>query len=281
MQAKENLLLMKYPFKIWRILLLFIIAFLLNFQQVLQSQPLPEADATSIKHQQNEQIQVLILTERGGQHEGFVVAALEWIDEFKTTNNLTITEINDASVISEHFLKNYNLIIQLDYPPYTWPDSSANAFIDYIEKGNGGWVGFHHATLLGEFDGYPMWEWFSDFMGGIRFKNYIAPLASGTVYIENTKHPVMKGVSKSFKLPKDEWYTFVKSPRPNINVLANVDESSYNPPSDIKMGDHPVIWVNEKKKARNIYFLMGHHSELFESENFVKMFGNAITWASE
>jgi type 1 glutamine amidotransferase len=59
-----------------------------------------------------------------------------------------------------------------------------------------------------------------------------------------------------------------------------VDESSYRPDSDIKMGDHPVIWTNERKKARNVYFLMGHSPVLFESEEFKTMFANAIMWAS-
>lgn len=70
-------------------------------------------------------------------------------------------------------------------------------------------IGFHHATLLGDFDGYPMWQWFSDFMGGVTFKNYIAPLADGTVCVEDDSHPVLKGVDKTFVLPDDEWATIL------------------------------------------------------------------------
>jgi type 1 glutamine amidotransferase len=154
------------------------------------------------------------------------------------------------------------------------------AFVKYIEEGRGGWIGFHHATLLGEFDGYPMWNWFSDFMGGIRFKNYIAATASATVNVEDRNHPVMKGVTSPMIIPDDEWYTFDKNPRPNVHVLASVDESSYKPASDIKMGDHPVIWTNDKMKARNVYFLMGHGPSLLKSVEFKTMFGNAIIWAA-
>jgi type 1 glutamine amidotransferase len=209
---------------------------------------------------------VLVLTERGGQHEGFVVAALDWLNTYATEKNFEITVINHAAEINETMLANYKVFIQLNYPPYTWSKEAESAFANYIEEGRGGWVGFHHATLLGEFDGYPMWNWFSDFMGGIRFQNYIAATASGKVNVEDARHPVMKGVSKSFVLPDDEWYTFDKNPRPNVHVLANVDESTYQPASDIKMGDHPVVWVNEKMKARNVYFLMGHHANLFKSD---------------
>jgi len=229
---------------------------------------------------QPSKFKVLVLTERGGGHEGFVVAALAWLNEYAAKQHFEITIINHPKVIDEAYLSNYRLFIQLNYPPYAWTDESKTAFEKYIEKGQGGWIGFHHATLLGEFDGYTMWNWFSAFMGGIRFKNYIAARATGTVHIEEKKHPVMKGLPSSFSLPDDEWYTFDKNPRPNVKVLAHVDESSYQPASEIKMGDHPVIWSNEKMKARNVYFLVGHHANLLQSAPFKAMFANAILWAS-
>lgn len=224
---------------------------------------------------------VLVLTERGGQHGGFTDAGLKWLAAEGAKGNFSITEINNARNITEAYLSQFSLVIQLDFPPYTWPKEAEGAFVKYIEEGRGGWIGFHHATLLGEFDGYPMWQWFSDFMGGVRFKNYIAPLADGTLIVEDKQHPVMKDVPASFVVPDDEWYTYDKSPRPNVHVLANVDESSYTPASDIKMGDHPVVWVNESKKARNVYFQIGHSSKLYETEGFTTMFRNAINWTLE
>lgn len=224
---------------------------------------------------------VLVLTERGGQHGGFTDAGLKWLAAEGAKGNFSITEINNARNITEAYLSQFSLVIQLDFPPYTWPKEAEDAFVKYIEEGRGGWIGFHHATLLGEFDGYPMWQWFSDFMGGVRFKNYIAPLADGTLIVEDKQHPVMKDVPTSFVVPDDEWYTYDKSPRPNVHVLANVDESSYTPASDIKMGDHPVVWVNESKKARNVYFQIGHSSKLYETEGFTTMFRNAINWTLE
>ena len=222
----------------------------------------------------------LVLTERGGQHESFTAAALEWLDGFARENNFTYEEINSPRDIDSAFLARFKVFIQLDYPPYNWPDKAKAAFEQAIFDGTIGWVGFHHATLLGDFDGFPMWQWFSDFMGGIRFKNYIAETASGKIEVEQPQHPVMKGVSRSFTLPREEWYTFNRSPRPGVKVLAHVDEASYSPASDVRMGDHPAVWTNEKVKARNVYFIMGHHAELLRSKDFTTMFGNAILWAS-
>ncbi len=227
-----------------------------------------------------EPFKVLVLTERGGQHGGFTDAGLKWLAEQSQEVGFEVTEINNTRPINDEYLSQFRLIIQLDFPPYTWQPEEEAAFIKYIDEGLGGWIGFHHATLLGEFDGYPMWQWFSDFMGGIRFQNYIAALADGTVNVEDAAHPVMKGVPASFVIPDDEWYTFDKNPRPNVHVLASVDEASYTPASDIKMGDHPVLWVNPSKKARNVYFLIGHSSKLYDTEAFTTLFRNAIEWAS-
>lgn len=42
---------------------------------------------------------------------------------------------------------------------------------------------------------------------------------------------------------------------------------------------HPVVWTNERKKAKNVYFQFGHSTSLFSNPAFVKMFENAIRWA--
>jgi uncharacterized protein len=242
-----------------------------------------EKGTSLIKGNRNDRLpefRALVLTERGGQHEEFVVAALEWLKHFAAEKNFEITVINHASEIDETMLSKFNEVIQLNYVPYNWGDKAMSAFQKYIEEGKGGWVGFHHATLLGEFDGFPVWNWFSAFMGGIRYKNYIAATASAKVNTEDKDHPVMQGIPASFIIHGDEWYTYDKDPRPNVHVLASVDEASYKPDSDIKMGDHPVIWINEKMKAKNVYFQMGHSPVLFESEEFKTMFANAIIWAT-
>lgn len=226
------------------------------------------------------ELHALVLAERGDQHEAFVVAALEWLKATAATNHLAIDVFENPNLFTKKFLAKYQVIIQLNYPPYRWSDEAKAAFQDYIEQGRGGWVGLHHATLLGEFDGYPMWPWFSDFMGGIRFKNYIAKRVAGTVIVEDPAHPCFKGVPPTFVVGEEEWYTYDKDPRPNVHVLARVDESSYQPSSDIKMGDHPVVWTNERMKARNIYILMGHHPSLFTNAAYKTLLRNAILWAA-
>jgi len=191
-----------------------------------------------------------------------------------------IDYIQKPDSIDEKFLNQYQLFIQLDYPPYGWNEKAAKTFQSYIEQGKIGWIGFHHATLLGEFDGFSMWNWFSDFMGGIRYENYISTFVEGEVNVEEKIHPCMKGVPSSFTIEKEEWYIYDKSPRPNVRVLASVDEATYLPLTTIKMGDHPVIWTNESVAARNIYIFMGHSPDLFKNNSYTILFRNAIFWAA-
>lgn len=224
---------------------------------------------------------VLVLAEAGGIHRPFVDAAKVWLQKQAVENNFTIDYIENTDKIDDALLSHYRLFIQLNYPPYGWTPKAAAAFTKYIEEGRGGWIGFHHATLLGEFDGYSIWPWFSQFMGGIRFTDYIPKFATATVVVEDPSHAVMKNVGASFVVDQEEWYTYDKSPRPNVHVLARVDESTYAPDTHTKMGDHPVVWTNEHYKARNVYIFMGHHPELFQNTAFTTIFHNSILWATQ
>ncbi|HWD37741.1 MAG TPA: ThuA domain-containing protein [Fimbriimonas sp.] len=223
---------------------------------------------------------VLALYENGGHHVAYSARARTWLNELAQKNNFAIDYLQNTDTIDDESLGKYQLFIQLDYPPYAWKDKAVTAFQNYIEQGKGGWIGFHHASLLGEFDGYKMWDWFSQFMGGIRWKDYIATFASAKVNVEDKRHPVMKGVPSPFRIDKEEWYTYDKSPRANVHVIASVDESTYSPDSKVKMGDHPVIWTNPNVKARNVYIFMGHDPILFDNKAYTTIFKNAIFWAA-
>jgi uncharacterized protein len=238
------------------------------------------ASATLPGQSHHPKFRVVAIAEAGGIHKPFVDAAKVWLQQTALENDFTVDYIEDTNKIDDSFLAHYQLFIQLNYPPYGWTPTAVAAFQKYIEEGRGGWIGFHHATLLGEFDGYQIWPWFSTFMGGIRFKTYIPTFASAKVNVEDKSHPAVMDIPPSFEIENEEWYTYDKSPRPNVHVLASVDEGTYLPNSSIKMGDHPVVWTNELFKARNIYIFMGHHPELFQNKTFCQLFRNSILWAA-
>ncbi len=252
----------------------FALAFAFCFAALLTAGPRSAARDKKVR------FRVLALAERGGIHKPFVDAAKIWLDKLSSENDFAVDYIEGTEKIDDPFLAQYNLFIQLNYPPYNWTDRAQAAFIKYIEQGKGGWIGFHHATLLGEFDGFQMWPWFHQFMGGVRFKDYIATFVTGTVTVEDKNHPVMKSIASPFVIENEEWYTYDTTPRPNVHLLASVDENTYTPVTDKKMGDHPVIWTNEHMKARNVYIFVGHRPEHFNNPSFTRIFSNAIFWAA-
>ena len=223
---------------------------------------------------------ILAIAEKGNAHEAFSQAALDWLNARKDSLNIQVDRLTSLRDVQTGMLEQYHLILQLDYPPYAWSDAAKADFIRYIENATGSYIGFHHATLLGDiFGAGPMWEWFSRFMGGIRWKGYIETPSDGTICLEDRVHPITAGLPDTIRIPRDEWYTYHSSPRPNVHVLAHVDEHSYSPASPVRMGDHPVIWTNPAVPARNVYFQFGHDAALFQEPHFVKMFANAIRWA--
>ena len=223
---------------------------------------------------------VLVLAENGGHHLEYSKRAKTWLDALAEAGGFAVDYIQNTDALNDASLSRYALFIQLDYPPYGWKDHAVTAFESYISRGKGGWLGFHHASLLGEFDGYPLWQWFSEFLGDITYDNYIPALAQGQVSVEDAGHPCMSGVPSAFLIENEEWYTYNRSPRPNVHVLASVEEATYQPDSPIKMGDHPVVWTNPNVPARNLYVFMGHSPLLFDNEAYTTLVRNAIFWAA-
>ena len=203
--------------------------------------------ATSAKTARPVTYRVIALAEvERGQalHQGFVDAAMDWLQKKGTEEGFAVDYIRTTDPINEEFLAAHAVFIQLNYPPYRWTPVAEAAFKNAMSRGTIGWIGFHHASLLGTFDGFEMSPFFHEFMGNIVFKSYIPDFATGTVHVETPDHPVLEGLPRTFAIENDEWYTYDRSPRPDVQVLANVDETSYEPARTVKMGDHPVIWTN-------------------------------------
>jgi type 1 glutamine amidotransferase len=234
----------------------------------------------SSSQNRSKRFKVLVLYENKGHHLAFTNRAVPWLKKLGADSNFYAEFITDTKNITGNYLSRFDLFIQLDYVPYGGSNASSKAFEEAITNGSINWLGLHHATLIGEFDGYQTWDWFSTFMGGIRYKNYIADFAAATVRVEDHAHPVMNNISDSFFISKEEWYIYDKSPRQNVHVLASVNEHSYSPDTQVKMGDHPVIWSNQKMKGRNIYVFMGHSPDLFDNSAYCTLLKNAIFWAA-
>src|SRR4051812_130746 len=75
---------------------------------------------------------VLVLYENGGHHIAYSVRARGWLDKLAADSNFSVTYINNTDSIDTAWLAGYQLLIQLDYPPYGWKEKAAAAFVQYI-----------------------------------------------------------------------------------------------------------------------------------------------------
>lgn len=218
------------------------------------------------------------------QHRPYVEAAKIWLNQLAKDSNFTVTYLTTPDSFTDSMLAKVDLIWQMNYAPYGWPAVPKAAFEKYMNSGKGGWLGIHHASLYGPAITSETWPLFFSLLGEINYKNYISKFASGNVRLEDSTHPVFKGVPSTFNVTTEEWYTWDKSPRPKVHVLANVDENSYKfvdaSQSGTKMGDHPVVWTNDAFKGRNIYIFMGHHPNLYQNAAYVTLIRNSIMWAA-
>ena len=226
---------------------------------------------------------MVALAERGsGDHQTFVDAAKVYLNKLAAENDFAVDYITGTERINEESLAQYKLFIQLNYPPYRWAPIAKAAFEDYITQGKGGWIGFHHAALLGDFDGYPMDPWFSQFLGGIRFTHYLPDFARATVKIEDPSSPLAKGLPPSFvdrqgrvvhlePVAASECACAGDGGRIQLRAQYH-DQDGRRPPRRLV---EPTL-----QGAQRLYLHGPSRADLFDDPNFVQLFRNAIFWGA-
>ncbi|MGE0002066.1 MAG: ThuA domain-containing protein, partial [Fimbriimonadaceae bacterium] len=139
----------------------------------------------------------------------------------------------------------------------------------FIEAG-GGFVGVHSAC-----DTEYEWPWYGNLVGAY-FLSHPAVQEAGVI-IEEPRHPTVSHLPRAWSR-KDEWYDYREQPRSNVNVLALVDESTYN--GGKMKGDHPVVWWKTVGKGRSWYTAMGHTKESYAEPSFREMLRRGMLWAA-
>jgi type 1 glutamine amidotransferase len=219
---------------------------------------------------------VLVVTSRAKDHSKMMAAAAPMLKMMATDNDFDLDITNDDSVINDANLARYQVFVQFQEAPFDMKPAEQAALQRFIEQGHG-WVGIHAAGLTGRnflAPGMTYWSWFESFLGGVIYSPHPA-YQQGTLVIEDHKHPITRNLPDKMVI-SDEWYEFNESPRPRVHVLAHADESTYKPKKP--MGDHPMIWLNEKY-PRMVYIAIGHDASLCENRDFEVLVRDSILWA--
>ena len=218
----------------------------------------------------------LVVVSKAKDHLKMIVSAKPFLEKIALENNFAIDITDDTSLVNESNLAQYKVFIQLHLAPFDMSYAQQAALQKFIESGKG-WVGIHAGGLTGSMFKFPKriyWQWFEDLMGGVAYSPH-PKFQKGTLIIEDHKHPATRNLPERIEF-SDEWYEFDKSPRGTVRVLAVADESTYT--QNKPMGDHPLIWCNEKY-PHTIYIGIGHDTSLCEDKNYKILIRDAILWA--
>jgi type 1 glutamine amidotransferase len=155
------------------------------------------------------------------------------------------------------------------------------AFEQYI-RGGGGFLGIHGSA--GDFIYF--WDWYPDTLIGARFLGHpMAPqFQDAAVRIERNPAGIGSSQAPGWTM-KDEWYSFRASPRASSNVVATLDESTYNPVGHngqpLAMGaDHPIAWTRCIGNGRSFYSAIGHMPQTYSDPHYQALLTDAIRWTS-
>lgn len=150
--------------------------------------------------------------------------------------------------------------------------SQKEAYKQLLKKGKA-MIFLHHALVS-----YQDWEGFQEIIGGKYYEQ--ATLVKGDtikssyqhdviipVKIENTKHPVTKGL-KDFEIYDEVYGNF--GTQPNIKPLLSTTHPGSSP---------YIAWINPYLNTDVLFIQLGHGPEAYGNPNFRKLLKQGIEWS--
>ncbi|WP_331272344.1 ThuA domain-containing protein [Motilibacter aurantiacus] len=217
----------------------------------------------------DEPFDVLVFSKTAAfRHTECINSGTPAIKALGAANNFTVDSTEDAAVFSDASLAKYETVIFLCTTGNVLNDAQQGAFERYIEAG-GGYMGVHSASDT-EYD----WAWYGGLVGAY-FRDHpgvpgVSPqfqVASVDVLGHGT--PATAGLPDRWTR-EEEWYNFRTNPTGTVRVLANVDETTYNPRGysvpggSAPMGNpHPISWCQNYDGGRSFYTAVGHKGVYF------------------
>jgi type 1 glutamine amidotransferase len=214
---------------------------------------------------------ILVFTKTNGFRHASIPAGLRAVRELGRRNGLGVDATEDAGAFTAANLARYRAVVFLSTTGDVLNGPQQTAFEHFIRAG-GGFVGIHAAA-----DTEYGWPWYGRLLGA-RFKNH-PQIQRATINVTTRRHPSTVGLPRTW-IRLDEWYNFQASPRPLVQVLATLDETSYSPGAGAMGADHPIAWSHEFQGGRAWYTAGGHTDESYSEPLFRSHLLEGIRYAA-
>lgn len=193
------------------------------------------------------------------------VAALKALG---TRHGFAVEHSEDSSIFEPSQLARFGAIVFLSTTGDVLDDAQQAALQGYI-RGGGGFVGIHAAS-----DTEHDWPWYGQLVGAY-FKSH-PRVQPASVVVKDATHPSTKCLPAVWTRT-DEWYDFKAQPAETMNILASLDETSYE--GGTMGASHPIAWYHEFEGGRAWYTGLGHTNESFAEAPFLDHLAGGILWA--
>ena len=191
------------------------------------------------------------------------------IQKLGAENNFEVDTTKNAAIFEEDSLQQYSAIIFMSTTGNILDHKQEVGFERYIQAG-GGFVGVHAATDT-EYD----WNWYGKLVGAY-FHSHPSGTPEADFIIKDRTFPATSFFTDTIWHRTDEMYNFKKI-NPDINVLITIDENTYD--GGINGDNHPMSWYHDYDGGRSFYTALGHTSETYSEENFLKHLLGGIQYA--
>lgn len=216
---------------------------------------------------------VLLFSKTAAFRHDSIPDAIATLQSLQGTGGYQTAATENAQTFTADGLSCYQVVVFLLTTGDVLDDTQQAAFESWIGAG-GNYVGVHSAADT-EYD----WPFYGDLVGAYFLQHPAVQQAS--VDIEATTQSggaIVAGLPSPW-VRTDEWYDFRTNPRPQVTVLATVDEATY---SGGTMGaDHPISWVHPTMGGgRAFYTAMGHAKESYADPLFQQFLVAGLRWAA-
>jgi len=225
---------------------------------------------------------VLLFSKTNGYRHESIETGVEEFKKLAKKNGWSVFHTENGATFNAQDLAKFDATVWLSVSGPVLSTEQQNSFKAWLESGKG-FVGIHGTG--GDPYYKDQWTWFVEELIGAQFIGHpiLQHIQEATVVVEDKSHPATKNLPDRWT-HSDEWYSFDRSVRGHgFNVLASIDESTYNPRVVIKslaMGDdHPIMWHSCQKAGRVFYTALGHTEETYRNKSFQASIEGATSWA--
>ncbi|MDX1748594.1 MAG: ThuA domain-containing protein, partial [Halobacteriales archaeon] len=161
----------------------------------------------------------LLFSRTEGFRHGSIPDAIAAIEALGSTHDFDVETTEDPALFNDDYLARFDVIVFLMTTGDVLDGPQEDAMQRFVQSG-GGWVGIHSASDT-EYD----WTWYGELVGAY-FSDHPS-IQDAAIDVEDATHPSTSHLPARWER-RDEWYNFATNPRPEVHVLATLDETTYD-----------------------------------------------------